>query len=94
MTGTNPKLVHFPPIRSNDSEPPNRENTVTAPRKYHRSFFEVFQFLKTKRHDRSVLLQSDPDPSQKKGLSQTNHSTANFSQGGVTGGSFAIQLAS
>lgn len=66
INGTNPKLVHFPPISNHDSHPLKRENTIPTSRKYHRSFFEVFPFLKTKRHERPALLQLDPDPPQKK----------------------------
>jgi hypothetical protein len=63
--GTNPRLVHFPPINNDDSQLLKRTSTA-PPRKYHRNFFEVFPFLKAKRHERPILLKSEPDPPQKK----------------------------
>ena len=65
INGSSPKLVYFPRI-SNDSPPLKREATIATSRKYHRSFFEVFPLLRSKRHERPILIKSDPDPPQKK----------------------------
>lgn len=65
LNGTNRKLEHFLRI-SNDSPPLKRETAIAPSRKYHRSFFEVFPFLRSKRYERPILIKSDPDSSHKK----------------------------
>jgi hypothetical protein len=64
INGTNQKLVRFPQI-SNDNQPLKRETQITTSRKYHRNFFQVFPFFKSKRQERPILIK-DADLPQKK----------------------------
>lgn len=64
VNGTSPKLVHFPRI-SSDTSPLKHENTIDTSRKYHRSVFDIFSFLRSKRQEKPILIR-DPDLPERK----------------------------
>ena len=64
VNGTSPKLVHFPRI-SSDTSPLKQEATIDTSRKYHRSVFDIFSFLRSKRQEKLILIR-DPDLPERK----------------------------